>query len=142
MVRPFESYLSWCEVQAYWNATSLFMIILSLTVIIVIIVCQTYIQIKAGTSLSCITIKHTFTALLLMFLTSTVIYLVINYELNVFNVLPLIGCIVGGLPLCMNIGFLIKEHTETFPLVHDLFTHPCSVILPEPQEMQMYPVFE
>ena len=95
---------------------------------------------------SCITIKHTFSAFLLASGIVLGIFLLVKAKLNVFLIIPTNVFVLTPLPLFVNLGFLLKENKETFPIVSKIAKNPCMLFLPEnqvsPDWLEMYPVHE
>ena len=140
MLRPIESYLSWCQITADLNASTISIIVDYFSALIVILICQAYIQCHTGFNLSFATVfKHIFAAILLAIVLAIGIPLIFYESYNIFNIIPAMFCLLTLLSIFINVGFMIKEHEQTFPIIVDLVTKPSSVILPEGQELQMYP---
>ena len=106
----------------------------------VILVCQAYIQCQTGFNLSfTVTFKHSFVAVLIATLLSLAIP-IIYYKKDLFNILPANYCFLVLMALFINVGFMIKEQEQTFPLIVKLVTKPSSIVLPEGgSQLQMYP---
>ena len=142
LLRQLESYLSWCQYNSNLNLLNMFALSQHTLMVIVVFICQCYIQYHAGLDISWITFKHTFVAIGVLITLVPVIFLLANPTLNVPSAVPaatVVGIVVA---IGINVGFLLKEHIHTFPVIKSLLTNPCMAIMPEPVELQMYPINE
>ena len=137
-----ESYLTWCQTNSTANTATRFALAHVLAVIIIVLFCQVYIQYNSGINFACITIKHTFVAILLLLCSITSIFFISYQKLNISYVIPTNFVVVLISPMILNIGFLLKEHVHTFPIILQFISHPISVIVDQNEEMEMYSVHE
>ena len=104
--------------------------------------CQAYVQYHAGLNISMITVKHAFIAFICIACNIVVLSFVAFPKINTANVIPINMCIAIMMPIWFNIGFLVKEHTSTFPIIVKMVSTSGSVVSPLTEDVHMYPVIE
>ena len=149
-VRPFESYMSWCEVQSTFTLSNIIVISHCIACMLTTFACHAYIMFQAQNNTCAVNIKHTFMAFIYFVSITFYLFFFFNVSLMFKQVIPQTIYILVFGPLFINIGFLIKERESTFPIIADLIKNPCVSVSTATQELpsmypdwlEMYPVNE